>query len=180
MAEFVYRLALNRATRWMFIEAYNSQSASNAKKFLSKLHKAIPIKITKILTDNGKEFTDRFDPTGERTPTGDHDFDQLCQELAIEHRLTKPYSPQINGMVERFNGRIADILRTPRFRDAENLENTIKRYVKLYNSQLPQKALGHISPVESMKQWQRKTPDLFTKNARNYQGHDKFQGHGGY
>ena len=77
-------------------------------------------------------------------------------------------------MVERFNGHIADILRTHRFRDAENLEDTIKRYVKLYNHQLLQKALGHVSPVESMKQWQRNTPDLFTKNARNYQGHDTY------
>ena len=24
-----------------------------------------------------------------------------------------------------------------------------------------------------MKQWQRNKPDLFTKNARNHQGHDK-------
>ena len=108
-------VAIDRATRWVFIEIYNSKSGSNAKKFLSKLHKAIPIKITKILTDNGKEFTDRFVTTGERTPTGNHEFDQLCQELGIEHRLTKPYSPQTNGMVERFNGRIADILRTHRF-----------------------------------------------------------------
>ena len=78
-------------------------------------------------------------------------------------------------MVERFNGCIAGILRTHRFRDGENLEDTIKRYVKLYNNQLTQKALEHVtpaSPVELMEKWQRKMSDLFSTNIRNYQGHD--------
>ncbi|OLK20977.1 hypothetical protein IXO621_14985, partial [Xanthomonas oryzae pv. oryzae] len=48
----------------------------------------------------------------EREPSGDHEFDQLCQELGIEHRLTKPRTPRTNGMAERFNGRIADVLKT--------------------------------------------------------------------
>jgi hypothetical protein len=32
-------------------------------------------------------------------------------------------------MVERFNGRIADVLATHRFRDAEDLTSTLLRYV---------------------------------------------------
>ena len=119
-------VVIDRATRWVFVEVYGSKSAKNARRFLSNLHKKVSFYIKKILTDNGKEFTDRFVTTGERTPTGNHEFDKLCHELGIEHRLTKPYSPQTNGMVERFNGRIADILRTNRFRDGEDLEETIK------------------------------------------------------
>ena len=53
------------------------------------LHKACPIKIQKLLTDNGKEFTDRLFASREREPSGQHEFDQLCQALGIEHRLTK-------------------------------------------------------------------------------------------
>jgi len=70
-----------------------------------------------LLTDNGKEFTDRLFGGAQRKPSGSHEFDQLCQALGIEHRLTKPGTPQTNGMVERFNGRIADVLKTNRFRD---------------------------------------------------------------
>ena len=55
-------------------------------------------------------------------------------------------------MVERFNGRIADILRTHHFHSGEELEATILRYVWPYNHQLPQKALGHVSPIQAMKQ----------------------------
>ena len=40
-------------------------------------------------------------------PSGAHEFDRLCQELGIEPRLPKPRAPHTNGMVERFNGRIA-------------------------------------------------------------------------
>ena len=46
------------------------------------LHKACPIRITKVLTDNGKEFTDRLFANQQRWPTGDHAFDQRCTELA--------------------------------------------------------------------------------------------------
>ena len=41
------------------------------------------------LTDNGKEFTDRLFASRECEPSGSHEFDQRCQELGAEHRLTK-------------------------------------------------------------------------------------------
>ncbi|WP_289781812.1 IS481 family transposase [Burkholderia multivorans] len=165
-------VAIDRATRWVFVRVYASKSATNARRFLKELHKAAAFRIRTILTDNGKEFTDRFITRGERTPTGRHQFDQLCEELGIEHRLTRPKHPQTNGMVERFNGRIADILRTHHFHCGEELEATILRYVWLYNHQLPQKALGHVSPIQAMKQWQRSHPELFNRRVTNQPGHD--------
>ncbi|TSE30783.1 hypothetical protein Tchar_02377 [Tepidimonas charontis] len=75
-------------------------------------------------------------------------------------------------MVERFNGRIADILRTHHFHCGEELEATILRYVWLYNHQPPQKALGHVSPIQAMIQWQRSHPELFNRRVTNQPGHD--------
>ncbi|EAR22044.1 putative transcriptional regulator, Fis family protein [Nitrococcus mobilis Nb-231] len=46
-------------------------------------------------------------------------------------------------MVERFNGRISDVLATTHFRSGEDLQTTIERHVKLYNEHLPQRALQH-------------------------------------
>lgn len=40
---------------------------------------------------------------------------KLCASLNIEHRLTPPKSPQTNGMVERFNGRVEDVLQSHHF-----------------------------------------------------------------
>ncbi len=36
--------------------------------------------------------------------TGAHEFDRLCAEFSIEHRLAPPMRPETDGMVERFNG----------------------------------------------------------------------------
>ena len=46
----------------------------------------------------GKAFTDKLLAARARTPSGTPEFDRLCAELGaepgIEHRLTKPKSPQ--------------------------------------------------------------------------------------
>ncbi len=148
-------VAIDRATRWVFIQIMPSKSAANARKFLKALHEACPIKIKHILTDNGKEFTDRL--FASRAPTGEHAFDQLCAELGIEHRLTKPRTPQTNGMVERFNGRISDVLQSHHFVSGEDLAQTLYRYVLLYNQQLPQSTLGSKTPLDAMKRWYVRT-----------------------
>ena len=75
-------------------------------------------------------------------------------------------------MIERFNGRIADILATTRFDASASLEETITRYVRLYNQHIPQKALGHIPPMAAMKKWYAKKPQLFKKRVYNQAGLD--------
>jgi len=49
----------------------------------------------KLLTDNGKEFTDGF-TNGKKEPSGNHKFDVECKKHQIEHRLTRPYTPKTN------------------------------------------------------------------------------------
>ena len=153
--------AIDRATRWVYVEILKDKTALSAKGFLSRMIEKAPFKITKVLTDNGKEFTDRFCATGQREPTGNHLFDLVCFKNNIEHRLIKARTPQTNGMIERFNGRISDVLATTRFDSSENLAETLKRYVRIYNQHIPQKALGHISPIDAMKKWYEDRPELF-------------------
>ena len=111
-------------------------SAISAGGFFKRLIDKAPFIISKVLTGNGKAFTDRFCATGERLPTGNHAFDRVCSDNRIEHRLIKPRRPQTNGRFERFNGRIADVLRTHRFDSAASLLATL-----LYNHHIPQKGL---------------------------------------
>ncbi len=51
-------VAIDRATRWVHVAIKGNKTAASAKSFLQALHKACPIRITRLLTDNGKEFTD--------------------------------------------------------------------------------------------------------------------------
>ena len=144
-------VAIDRATRWVFVRILPAKTAANARRFLRDLHHSCPIRIANILTDNGKEFTDRLFASRARATSGNHEFDQLCAKLGIEHWLTLPKSPQTNGMVERFNGRIDALLKINRFDSALDLEQTLMRYVALYNTQLPQSVLEitHTMPPQT-------------------------------
>jgi len=166
--------AIDRATRWVYVESLKDKSATAATGFLKRLIDKAPFKITTLLTDNGKEFTDRFCAAGERQPTGSHAVDQVCADNHIEHRLTKPRTPQTNGMIERFNGRIADVLRTHRFDSAASLQATLKRFVYLYNHYIPQKNLRHKTPLQTLQHWYAQQPQLFIKIPRNHPGPDTY------
>ena len=45
-------VAIDRATRWVFIRIYDNKTAANARRFLRDLERACPIRIRTILTDN--------------------------------------------------------------------------------------------------------------------------------
>ena len=165
-------VAIDRATRWVFMHIYTDQSDVSSVNFLERLHEAAPMKITKLLTDNGSQFTDRF-TSKKREPSGKHKFDVRCEALNIEHRLCPPRHPQTNGMVERFNGRISEVVNQTRFASAAELEATLTNYMKAYNHRIPQRALNHLSPVQALKKWQAEKPELFVKRVYNQPGLDK-------
>lgn len=164
--------AIDRASRWVYVEIQPNKTAATAAGFVKRLHRKAPFRIRTVLTDNGKEFTDRFCATGERAPTGRHAFDQTCAAHTITHRLIKPKHPQTNGMIERFNGRIAEVLKTTTFASTRHLETTLQRYLHLYNQFIPQKNLGHVTPIAKLKEYYRTQPELFQKKPANHPGPD--------
>ena len=61
-------------------------------------------------------------------------FDLICQKHNIEHRLIKPYTPQTNGMVERFNKKVQEnVLDMVKFESINELKRMIYTYVYKYN-----------------------------------------------
>ena len=161
------------ATRWVFVRIYPDMETESALDFVNRLHKAAPMRIVKLLTDNGACFTDRFQRKS-RTPSGKHRFDALCGNLGIEHRLSPPRYPQTNGMVERFNGRISEVIAQTRFHSAAQLEQTLLNYAKGYNGRIAQRALGHLTPVDCLKAWYCKAPGLFKKRPNDLPGLDTY------
>jgi transposase len=98
-------VAIDRATRLSFIFVYENKDKKAATDFLKQCLVFFPFRISKVLTDNGREFTLKGFKNRLGTKVKDnHDFEQACREQEIEHRTTLPYTPKTNGMVERMNG----------------------------------------------------------------------------
>ena len=153
-------VAINRASRRVFIAMYRNKTAATAWRFLGDLERRCPIRIRAILTNYGKAFTGRLFGVRRRAATRQHAFATLCSTLGIEHWLTPPRSPQTNGMVERFNGRRKDVLQSHHVRSGQDLGMTLHRYVWLYNRPLAQSPLGRKTPLQAMKQRHKRKPEI--------------------
>ena len=129
------------------------------------------MKIKTILTHNGSQFTDRFTSTT-RFPCGQHVFDLTCRSLEIEYRLCPPRPPQTNGMVERFNGRISDIVNQARFMSATEMDDTLRHYLSNYNHLIARRALTYQKPIRALQKWRAEKPELFVKRVYKLTGLD--------
>lgn len=90
-------------------------------------------------------------PMEKREPTGRHSFQRLCAEHGIEHRSVRPNRAQKNAMVERLNGRTANLQRIRHPDLGQHLAETARDCRHLYNQQIRQKALGHPAPAKIFK-----------------------------
>lgn len=86
-------VAIDRATRWVYVRIYADQSEMSNTHFLCRLHATAPMKIDKLPTDNDSQFTDRC-TAKRKQPSGDRALDRECAKLDIGHRLIKPRHPQ--------------------------------------------------------------------------------------
>jgi transposase InsO family protein len=96
-----------------------------------------------VITDNGKQFTDRFGKGGEVL------FDKICRRNGINHLLTAPFSPNQNGKVERFHGTFRPDFLTDAdpFASAEAAQAAVDAWVEHYNTDRPHQALDARQPV---------------------------------
>ena len=154
-------VAIDRATRYVYVEILQKRDAKTSVGFLNRFLAHFPHRVHTILTDNGAEFTDRFavdmknKPPGK--PSGKHPFDLICADHKIDHRLTRPYRPQTNGMVERFNRRLAEAIgREPKrgsarrtFPSHADRDAFLNRVVADYN-RTRLKCLGYQAPLEAL------------------------------
>ena len=99
-----------------------------------------------VITDNGKQFTDRFSRYGPQR--GEVLFDKICRKNGITHRLTQPASPNQNGKVERFHGTFRpEISELGPFTSLELAQAAVDAWVEQYNSDRPHQGLDEKVPV---------------------------------
>ena len=88
-------------------------------------------------------------------------FKAVVEANEIEHRRTRAYRPQTNGMVERFNRRISEVVSDNKVNNHDELWRILLWYLIDYNFRSPQRVLGGMTPYEKMLEWYEKDKDIF-------------------
>nr|GEV61326.1 copia-type polyprotein [Tanacetum cinerariifolium] len=84
---------------WVYFLKEKSQAFEAFKTFKAMVEKEKGLKIKSMRSDRGGEFLSK-------------EFNKFCEDNGIQRFLTAPYSPQQNGMVERKNRTILNMVRS--------------------------------------------------------------------
>lgn len=167
-------VAIDRCTRAMIYWIYENKTAENTEDFMDKCFAFFPFYISHILTDNGLEFTNRLlvSKNGNKC-TKQSKMDVKCLENNIEHRLTAPFTPKTNGMVERVNGTIKNntILKT-KYVNLTEMKVDLNKFLIFYNANRRhgslRKELNVKTPIEAIEKWYQLKPEIFIKNPTEF------------
>src|ERR671926_760396 len=130
-------VAIDRRSRSVHLAVKDDETTKSAIAFLREAAAAFPFRLTHVLTDDGSCFTPAFA--------------RVCAELGAEYRHTKPRSPQTNGMVERFNGRVgSEVLGITIWSHAQ-LEQLLRGFNAAYNARR-QRVLDGKTPDQIVKE----------------------------
>lgn len=146
---FLY-VAIDRCSRFVHLAVYDAENAANAVDFLKAAKAAFPFRITHILTDRGSCFTADA-------------FEKACQ--GVDRRRTRAYSPQTNGMVERFNGRVATEVLPINVAHHADLEALLHGFNHAYNQRRQRVLNGH-SPAAKVAERLRQRPRLRNRSYK--------------
>jgi transposase InsO family protein len=142
---FLY-VAIDRCSRWVHLAVKDDELTESAIAFLKQAIGAFPFKITHVLTDRGSCFTA-------------DGFEDACRRLNVQHRTTRPYTPQTNGLVERFNGRVQREVLGITISSHRDLETVLNGFNQAYNMRR-QRVLKGASPDQVVRSRLKAAPDL--------------------
>lgn len=154
-------VAIDRTSKFAFVELYERVSRKLAAGFLRRLIEAVPYKVHTVLTDNGTHVTN---PGTKCSAAPDiraalaagelfraHAFEFACAKADIDHRLTKPLRPWTNGQVERMNRTHKEAtVRSYHYESHEQLRDHLAVFVGAYNFVKRLKALTGLTPFEAI------------------------------
>ena len=139
--------AVDDRSRLAYAEVLPDERKESASAFMTRAITFFPdrgITLERVLTDNGSCYRSR-------------EFARTLAEAGIGHRWTRPYRPQTNGKVERFNLTLewewayARVYGSNDSRAAE-----LERWLHHYNYHRPHMAHGGRSPITVLNNVPRK------------------------
>ena len=166
-------VAIDRTTKFAFVELHEKATRRIAGDFLRALIKAVPYRIHTVLTDNGTHFTS---PGNARSAAAEirramdnheqflaHAFEYACAQNHVDHRLTKPRHPWTNGQVERMNRTLKDAtVRRFHYETHDQLRSHLADFVSAYNFGRRLKTLKGLTPYEAICKTWNSDPARFT------------------
>lgn len=167
-------VAIDRATRTVYYKVYDAKTSKNAEAFMKECLEFFPFEITHVLTDNGLEFTNRLLKSKKGEPCRKMSkLDVVCQENNVEHRHTKPFSPQTNGMVERVNGTIKNgtVLKET-YSSKDQMEEALMvflwHYILYRRHGGLRKELNVKTPFNAVEKWYQLKPEIFKETPDEF------------
>jgi len=131
-------VAVDDHSRMAFTQILPDQKAETTIGFLNSAVEFFArhgIGVRALLTDNGSSYRSR-------------QFRQACQQMAIKHGHTRPYTPRTNGKAERF---IQTALRewayAKHWTDSDQRDAHLQPWIDYYNRQRPHGSLNYKPPI---------------------------------
>jgi transposase InsO family protein len=146
-------VAIDRGSRSVHLAVKEDETEASAVAFLKQAVAAFPFKLTHVLPDRGSCFTA-------------DGFEAACRSLGVEHRTTRPYTPQTNGLAERFNGRVQRQVVGITISSHRDLEHLLHGFNQAYNARR-QRVLKGASPDEVVRQRLKAEPRLARPHAHS-------------
>ena len=123
-------------SRWNVLEVYQNANYNSATDFLASLLSRMPFKVKAIQVDGGREYYGKFE--------------LACKQLGIKLFVLPPFSPRLNGQVERAHRTHLEEFYFVQFRkkQSKNLIYDLHQWEYVYNNIRPHQSLGFLSPAE--------------------------------
>jgi hypothetical protein len=158
-------VAVDRATRWAFVEIYSTISNANCLNFVDEIKTAFPVKIRMIITTHDSPFSDPYFNRDESSSItmgllNSYPLQEFCAKMVAAHEaLTRHENDK--PIVAFLNEYIDSNVERTEFNSATGLESMLRGYLRIYNDSIIQPSLDNQTPVQALKKWCINKPGLF-------------------
>ena len=138
---------IDEYSRFRYLEAFKEHNTYSFSEFIKHCIKRFPYAIECVQTDNGPEFTNRLNSqrTDKKTL-----FEVTLDQLCIQHKCIKPFTPRHNGKVERSHRKDNEYFYADhKFFSFDDFQKQLAVWNRKYND-FPMRPLGWLSPKQAL------------------------------